>query len=279
MIMDTIVSEFYLEDFKTKTSSLINYQFNTQNFLIYEVIRTKNGVTLFLEDHLERMKNSLIKLGLGNKFHESEVKKYLEQLVEKNNNQIGNIKLLCSNFQNELFFAAYYIQHEYPTNLMYKRGIKLITFPIERPDPHLKQVIVSEKIRNTIENTRLKESAYEILLIDQRNCITEGSKSNIFFICNGKLFSPPEEKILQGITRKYVLQIARGVGIKINYIEINLSDISHYDSAFICGTSTKIMPVKSIDNNNFEVKNPVTYLLMNEYNQIIKHYINTTRRK
>ena len=276
--MDSIVSKFYQENLETKSSAQRNYQFNSQDYLIYEVIRTSEGVALFLEDHLARMRGALSVLTLEKRFHESEVHSCLELLMDTNRNQTGNIKLLCKPFKKQLFYAAYYIPHVYPTDIMYRRGVKLVTYEIERPDPKIKQVLVSERIQSALESSRIRESAYEILLIDQSGCITEGSKSNIFFIRDGRMYSPPENKILSGITRKHILQIAGKNNIDVNFHEILLSGINQYDSAFICGTSPKIMPVKRINRCNFKVRNPITDLLLKEYNSEIQQYIDTRIR-
>jgi len=271
--MDRIVSEFYQENLQIKASSGINFQFDTKNYFIYEVIRTTNGVLLFLEDHLNRMKTGLSGFDLKKNYCESDIRNILLQLLLANRNRIGNIKLLCKIFKKELFYAAYYIAHEYPSEQMYRKGIKLTTYIIERPDPNIKQVVISERIRKTIDNTKIQTSAYEILLVDHNGCITEGSKSNIFFVRDKKLYSPPEDKILKGITRKHVLQIARKNKIGVNFIQIKLLDVNQYDSAFICGTSPKVMPVKSIDSNYLVVNNKITDLILREYDNDIQSYI------
>ena len=271
--MDTIIGDYYQEDLQLKNSAKINFQFNTRGFLIYEVFRVTGGVLLFLDDHLERLHRSLLGLGIAKKCNASELINSLKSLVLINENRTGNIKLLCKLQDGELHMVAYYFPHEYPTFEMYRSGIKLVTYAIERPDPNVKQVFISESIRREIENTRIKTLAYEVLLINSKGYITEGSKSNIFFINEGQLFSPPEKVILNGITRRHIVNIARKKNIPMLVRAIGYTEIGNYESAFICGTSPKILPVNSIDDIPLKVNNEITGIIMNEYDLEIQNYI------
>ncbi len=271
--MDTIIGDYYQENFQLKNSSIINFEFNTQGFLIYEVVRVVEGVLLFLEDHLERLHNSLLGLGITKKYNLPELVNSLKSLVSVNENRTGNIKLLCKLQAGELHIVAYYIPIEYPNPEMYRSGVKLVTYAIERPDPNIKQVLISESIRKEIDNTRIKTLAYEVLLINSEGCITEGSKSNIFFVNDGLMFSPPEKVFLNGITRKHVVNIARKKNIRLFTRNISFNEIRNYKSAFICGTSPKILPVNFIEDIPLQVNNETTGTIMDEYDLEIKDYI------
>lgn len=276
--MDTIIGEYYHENGQAKQSSRINFSFDTQGYLIYEVLRTNRGVLIFLEDHVERLNRSLTSLGIQKKCDTENLQKSLKELLTLNENRTGNIKILCKLTDNELYFAAYYIPHEYPANEMYQNGVKLITYKIERPDPDIKQVHVSEYLRKEIELARKRASAYEVLLIDSKGHITEGSRSNLFLIKNENLYSPPDKSILPGITREYVLQIAWDLNIKVIKNVISYTDIKTYESGFICGTSPKILPINSIDECNLYVENEITHSIQNKYDSIIQEYIDIRKK-
>ncbi len=271
--MDIISGDFYQENCQTKNSSLLNFKYDTQDYLIYEVLRTTKGVLIFFEDHLERMKNSLDSLGIRKRCDAEYIHNCMEDLIALNGNRTGNVKLLCKMAGNKLYYTVYYIPHEYPSDDLYRKGVKLITNKIERSDPDIKQVHVSEYIRKEIESLKTQASAYEVLLIDRKGFITEGSRSNIFLINNGKLYSPPDESLLPGITRKYVLRIARDKKIQIIKKPIRYNEVNTYESAFICGTSPKILPVNTINNCTLQINNEITYLILKEYNSIIQKYI------
>jgi branched-chain amino acid aminotransferase len=275
--MDTIVGNFYLIDSKLVESDKINFKFNASVYNLYEVIRVEQGILLFLEDHLDRMQHGAKSIGEILPIDIQEVRTDLYSLIGANNLRIGNIKLLSRNVNEHLVFAAYFIPHKYPDKEMCAEGVKLTTFSIERTNPEIKQVSVSERIRDNIEKIKQESSAYEILLIDKNGFITEGSKSNFFLVKENSLYSAPEEKILAGITRKHILSLARSSGLNLLCKNIRIDEIKNFDGSFICGTSPKILSVKSIDQITFKPINSIITLLNNKYNSLIDAYIKSNK--
>jgi branched-chain amino acid aminotransferase len=86
------------------------------------------------------------------------------------------------------------------------------------------------------------------------NLITEGSRSNIFFVKNDKLITAPDNLILNGITRKYVIAICKENKIDVNYECVKADDIKSYDAAFMTGTSPMVLPFSCINDVSFSVK-------------------------
>jgi branched-chain amino acid aminotransferase len=270
--MDTIVGNYYVIDNKLLNSIEINFQFNNSEYLIYEVIRTSNGVLLFLEDHLERLYNSIKKLNLEKNYNEKNVVSLLRLLVKENTRLEGNIKLLCKTVNHKMIYAAYYIPHFYPSEEMYRHGVKLITYEIERNDPQIKQVKINEKINEAIKYALQNTGAFEALLINHEGHITECSKSNFFLINGNFLYSAPEESILKGITRNYVLKIAKQLGFENKPSFIKIENIENYEAAFICGTSPKVMPVKAIDGIEFNVGHKTLQSIKLHFDKLLADY-------
>ena len=84
--------------------------------------------------------------------------------------------------------------------------------------------------------------------IDSEGFITEGTRTNFFAIKNNILFGSPEPKILPGVTRKTLLFVAKKYGFKVQEKNISLAKIGQYDGAFLTSTSTKIIPIRQIDD-------------------------------
>ncbi len=271
--MDTIKSNVYLYGKELFSSENINFQFNNSAFLLYEVIRSIDGILLFYEDHFERLKQGASNYGLEGYLDKVELKSGLLKLLKHNNFRNGNIKVLFSSKDTPESLAAYYIPHSYPQEEAYKIGVDLLTIKLERPQPQIKQIGVNNLINKKIIKENKNTAAYEFLLVNHKNCITEGSKSNFFLVNDDSLYSAPPDSILSGITRKYVLKIAKDKGIRVAYKEIKVKDLKNYKACFICGTSPKILPVKRIDNIAYDVNNKIIDLIKNEYNSIIEEYI------
>ena len=48
---------------------------------------------------------------------------------------------------------------------------------------------------------------YEVLLVNRDGVITEGSRSNVFFIKSGEVYTPPTDAVLPGVTRTMIIRI------------------------------------------------------------------------
>ena len=273
--MDIIISTYYVIDNKIFKSYNINSKFDSSDYVLYEVLRTTNGILIFLEDHLERLKGAIEKIGLKDYYKEKEAIENMNSLLHANNNQRGNIKLLCRKCDSKLQYASYYVPHVYPNEIAYTEGVDLATFAIERIDPGIKQIKINEYIRQKLEVTSITKNVYDVLLINKRGLITEGSRSNFFLVRGEKIYSAEESLILPGITRKYVLDIANNFNIEIVEKELKLMEIRNYEAAFLSGTSPKVLPVKKIDNCHFKTDHPVLRMIREEFDEIYNSYINS----
>jgi len=111
-----------------------------------------------------------------------------------------------------------------------------------------------------------------VALMNKQNQITEGSRSNIFFIDKGgKLIAPPGKDILPGITMKYVLELAAAEGIQIEEKTVSTDTLDSLVSVFISGTSPKVLPVNQIDDYLFDVDHPLLRLLMDRFELLVQN--------
>jgi len=237
--------------------------------IYYEVLRLIDGKLLFLHDHLERLEYSLA--GSGILFPGKEViLENLRLLLQNNSLSQGNIRICLQAVAGKSpNLLCYFVPYYYPTGSMYQTGVDLLTYPHERPQPGIKKW--DDSFRKSVGKYIRAEGVYEAVLLNQKNQITEGSRSNLFFIDpKGKLITAPKHMILPGITRKYVLEIAGELRIPVKEKLIPLVSLSHYPSAFISGTSPKVLPVKRLDNFIFDVSHPVLLNLRDRFEQIIQ---------
>jgi branched-chain amino acid aminotransferase len=270
--MDRISGDFYVDDNKIFNSENINFQFNNSAYRTYEVMRCTKGVLVFIDDHLERMREGTARLQKDAWFSKESAIKNLNLLIQQSDEFEGNIKLLGRLDKKDVRFAAYGIPHNYPETKLYNSGIQIRTIPIQRPNPLVKQIHVANSILERIGKDETLD-IYESLLVDHENCITEGSKSNFFLIRNNCLSSAPESSILHGITRKYVLDIAAENSISVIHQKITMNDLEKYEAAFICGTSPKILPVRKVNDLQYDPAHPILKILMDSYNTIMETYI------
>jgi branched-chain amino acid aminotransferase len=170
-----------------------------------------------------------------------------------------NLKIVFNYNRDSSNCLVYYIESQYPTPDQYKNGVKGVLFHAERKNPGSK--VVNHNLRSDIFHRLIVENGYEALLVDRKNRITEGSRSNIFFIANNTLFTCSDNLILNGITRKHLLEICRVMEIRVLFECVKADEISNYESVVMTGTSPVILPFCTINNINFNVKHPLISLL------------------
>ncbi len=144
--------------------------------------------------------------------------------------------------------------------------------PGERKKPHIK--IVCGSFREKIANARKKAGAYEALLVDEDGHITEGSRSNIFFLKKGKIYTPPSGTVLLGVTREHVVGICKTLEMEISEAPFHIDEIEDIEGAFITGTTVDVLPIGSVDDKKIpSAFHPSVQKIAQEYNKEVKAYV------
>lgn len=240
---------------------------------IYEVIRVMNGVPLFLEDHMERLRFSAASFDSKLQVIIQSIISDIEKLIKVNNYPEKNIKLLVFNLEKEIpDYIMCFVKSTYPSQEQYSHGIHSILVDAERSNPNAK--VINNQLRETI-NLKLKEnSAYEALLINSKGEITEGSRSNLFFVSQGKIYTAPTHDVLLGITRKYIIEACSNLNLEIVEQPIPISMLDHVDGAFITGTSPKLLPIASVEERELDsATNQIVKNILAAYDSILERYI------
>ena len=246
----------------------------------YEVIRVDDGIFLFLEDHLSRFRESIKNIDIDYTIDLEYIINILLKLKVNNSLHSGNIKLLIGfqpGIKRDPLILAYPVLHRYPTERQYREGITTSLFREERERPNIKyiQPSLQEKCRNEIR----MRGVYEVLLVDHDGCVTEGSKSNIFFLKGGILCTPPADRVLKGITREKIIGICKVSGYPLMENTIPVKCLDQYNAAFLSGTSPKVLPVASIDGVSFMVDDPLIEKIKARYEALIGTYKVQIRQK
>jgi branched-chain amino acid aminotransferase len=249
-----------------------NKELSENPLLLYEVIRVIDGIPLFLEDHLERLYNSANMSGIDNLPDQEEIEKKIVNLIANKNRKIGNIKLTftISIFHQLPKSELDFIPHFYPSDEKYITGVKVGLLEAERPNPQAKVEHLS--IRNKANLIMSKESVFEVLLVDHFGNVTEGSRSNVFFVKNNQLYTSPDEKVLNGITRRKILKLCVTNSIPVIKKDIPLIDIGQFEGAFLTGSSPKVLPVSAIGDIHYKPELQIIRQLIKLYDIEIDQY-------
>lgn len=240
---------------------------------IYEVIRVIDGVPLFLEDHLDRMKESARLIDYPIERKDKEIEEDIRQLIDKNGVKNLNVKLICTDVEGMgQVFLVYFIKSFYPPEEYYKKGIHTILFHYERENPNAK--VQMSSFREEVAKKLEENNAFEALLVNKDGYIPEGSRSNIFFVKEDKLYTAPKGDVLLGITRKYIFKVCEELKIEIVEENIHRDELVKLDGAFMSGTSVNVLPISSIDDIKLDsVNNKIIKEVNRGYVNKMKAYI------
>jgi branched-chain amino acid aminotransferase len=222
---------------------------------VYEVLRMVKGNPVFFSDHMDRLETSVKLQKKQFPGDVDEIRKAIIRLTRSDKKRESNLKIVFNYNQNATNWLIYFIEPIYPTALQYQRGVKGILFYAERKNPESK--VINHKLRSSIYHKLILEGGYEALLVNEKNLITEGSRSNIFFLKDGILKTASENVILNGITRKHILEICAENRIKVELECVNAEEIRNYEAVFMTGTSPIVLPFNYIDKFPFNVNNPL----------------------
>ena len=115
--------------------------------------------------------------------------------------------------------------------------------------PHAKAS--GQYLNSILAKTESVKAGYdEAILLDEHGMVCEGSGENIFLVRDGQLITPGHTaSILDGISRKSVIQIAQDLGYTVVERDIARSELYVAEEAFLVGTAAELVPVREVDDH------------------------------
>jgi branched-chain amino acid aminotransferase len=230
-------------------------------FGVYETVRAVRGKPLFLTDHLERLMHSAVLLGLKHTFSPPQIERWTDELLTSIDADACNLKMLLigAKTPEEATLFILPLAPLFPDRKLYTKGAKAITREYERILPQAKCL---NMLGSYLAYRDAKAAgAYDALLLNRHRCITEGTRTNFFAMKGRTIISPPKEEILLGVTMKHMLQAAAACGMPVEYRPVPLADLPSFDAAFLTSTSSKVMPLATVDDLTFTITPPLKELM------------------
>ncbi|MDX9724926.1 MAG: aminotransferase class IV [Bacteroidales bacterium] len=253
--MNECYGKKYILNGSLQSSDMFDNSLVYEGESVYEVIRMERGSPVFFNDHMERLRSSLHHQHRKPLADYSKLRNDIISLVRTEKRREINLKIVFNYNRDSENYLLYFVEPIYPSEEQYRKGVKGILFHAERKDPGSK--VINHKLRSSIYHKLILEGGYEALLVNEENCVTEGSRSNIFFLKGGVLTTAPESCVLSGITRKYIIEICREKNITVDYRCVPYETIGTFDAVFMTGTSPMVLPFSCIDNIRLSVDIPV----------------------
>lgn len=261
-------------------------------FDFMSVHQARRGVAVFrLEDHVARLFKTCAIMGLPIAYSQAELVEGCAETVRRNPGATSlKISALIPSIEAELvprnprvgvFICAYDLESdilgiEEPAG---SHG-ETVSLKVEREIVNRRPDIIPPQAKMAANYTsamfakwRAREQGFdEIVLLDGDGSIAEAPTSNIFLVNAEGLATPPEDKVLHGITRASVIELADALGIACRATDLAVDDLRSAREVFLTSTSVGLWPVVQIDGRAVSSGStgPVTSRLKNALAEITR---------
>ncbi|MDH5359461.1 MAG: D-amino acid aminotransferase, partial [Gammaproteobacteria bacterium] len=243
---------------------------------VYEVIPVYARQAFRLSHHLQRLQNSLDAIRIDNPFGEADWQQIIDTLIARNEGDDQSIYLHVTR-------GVAARDHRFPVNtpatvfLMSNpllapdeatvaSGIKAITLPdIRWLNCHIKAISLLPNI--LFRQQAIDSDGDEAILIRDGKA-TEGAASNLFIVSNGGIITPPKgSKLLPGITRDLLVELANQHQLPCKEREIDEQELFSADEIWISSSTREVMPVLQLNQQPVGTGQPGPV-----WQQIYQHY-------
>lgn len=235
----------------------------------FETMRAYRGKIFLEEEHLGRLKKAAGMLGL--RINQTELQSAIRKLLLKNNLADAYVRASISRGVGETGLNS---KCGKPTVLVmakplkadekiYSNGISCSTFVQDYSNP------LNSKSLSFLNYVLARRSskAEEVIILNSKGEVKEGSISNVFIVRNNTAITPPVDNIVDGLTRKIVIRLCRKNGIPVEERKITKEGLLFADECFITNSIKGIVPVVKVDGRRIGAGKPgeITRFIMKSY--------------
>lgn len=224
---------------------------------VYEVIPAYGGNLLRLQEHLQRLQNSLDSIRLENPLSNNQWQKIIEKLLTENPSDDQSVYLQVTRgvaakrnhgFPDEVNQTIFIMVNELtPVDKEELRpGVSAITLD------DIRWKACNIKSVSLLGNILLRQQAHdrnaaEAILINE-GLVTEGAASNFFAVINDVLVTPPISPcLLSGITRDLIIELVQKNDIPFEERDINEDELAFASEIWLTSSTKEILPVIELD--------------------------------
>jgi branched-chain amino acid aminotransferase len=254
---------------------------------VFEGIRAYNGSVFKLKDHIDRLYKSAHTIMLQIPMTKEEMTKAVIETLKKNNLKEGYIRLVVTRGVGDLGLdprkcaKPTIIIITQPWKVLHgddakDKGITtMISWvkrdPVDATTHEIKSLNYLNSILAKIEANIT--GVDDAICLDKQGFICEGVAENIFIVKNGEVVTPPIcTGSLDGITRRFVMQLSRKMGYTTVEKNITPNELFTAEEVFFTGTAAEIAPVREINKRiiNDGKPGPITRRLIQEFSKLVK---------
>jgi len=252
---------------------------------VYEVVSTLNNKLCFLDEHLDRLYKSAEAIALKIPRDKEWFREQLTNTLNAAGNKESYVRIIVTRGVGEINIDPSSCEHpniilmvmdvtEYSKSC-YEKGIQVALVSIKRNprdslNPNVKTGNYLNNVLAKMEADKL--GAQDAVMVNPWGFLTEGTTSNLFFVCEGHILTPSMDcGILSGITRQLVIQLAKENGFHVVEGKWPGEELLKADEIFLTGTLKKVMPVSHLDGRpvGSGKPGPITLSLLRLYEDLL----------
>ncbi|MFA5842677.1 MAG: aminotransferase class IV [Candidatus Gracilibacteria bacterium] len=207
---------------------------------VFEVMRTYGKDIFELHTHLTRLQNSATLTEFTLPYLVEKIQDWVRKTLSKfyKEESPARIKVIATEKEVWVRIEPFIIDPE-----IYK-GVSATFVVVERSTPQAKSLPYTAS--HDAHAIAEEKGVYEALLVDTEGHVREGSRSNLFWVKEGKLFTNIEG-VLPGVTQAAVCRWEEADGNPVQYGKVTQEELSGMDEVFVTGTSPGAVPIIKID--------------------------------
>ncbi len=249
-----------------------------RGYAIFDYFRVKHSTAIFMEYHLERFFRSAKLMELQVPFTKYEVRDMILLLIEKNGLDKFSIRLqLTGGYSHNGFTPVqsnlFLLSLPFPVlpEKYFKEGFHVMTYEYQREFPEVKTINYLTGIRIL---PLLEEKGADAVLYHDGTYIRESDRSNFFIVTQDGVLVTPKDKILWGVTRRIILEIAPHF-VEVQERDITLEELRRAKEMFLSSSTKPIMPVTKLDGQVIGNGQPgkITVKLMDSFDTYLLGYM------
>lgn len=210
---------------------------------VYTITRTfETNKALLLDAHLDRLEESAALENIPLKLDRARLRAALRQLIANSGHTDSRFRITVPRQTPDTLYLALEPLAPIPVAVR-QQGVAVATLDVQRHNPIAKTTAWMTERAHAMQN--LEHDIYEAILVSHQGELLEGTSSNFYAVLNGELWTA-DEGILNGISRKALLQVVAGVcPLRLN--APTLADIPRFSEAFLTSSSRGVIPIVRID--------------------------------
>jgi len=249
---------------------------------IYETMRTYHGRPFLFDRHMRRLRRSASMIDLALPFSDAELaaqvratqdsakldgETYIRVLVTRGVGEL-TYDLKATPTPSIVIIVKPQID---PPSEVYDRGVRVVIVDVVRNHPAtVNPMIKSNNLMNSAlaMQQALRSNAFEGVMRNYKGELTECTTANLFIVQNSVALTPPlEAGLLPGITREFLFDVGKDVGVEVAETVLRDEDLFRADEAFLTSTTRELVPIVTV--NDHMIGNgspgPVTWKLLSAF--------------